>query len=113
MRAPAHSLIPATTTHELLQRTFKCGRRRPSLYVAFVSDHTGGATMESRTISLLLLFVLIGIHWPVVAESMDPAVPESACPSHPAVISADADPDARKTAASHARLFVTPTFDYA
>jgi len=67
--------------------------------------------MESRTVSLLLLFVLIGIHWPVVAESVDPAVPESACPSHPAVLSADADPDARKPAASHAPCFLPPTFD--
>src|SRR5262249_38982276 len=75
------------------------------------SDHTGGSTMESRTVSLLLLFVLIGIHWPVVAESVDPAVPESACPSHPAVLSVDADPDARKPAASHARCFLPPTFD--
>src|SRR5262249_43925011 len=111
MRTPTYCLIPATTTHELCPRTLKCGRRRPSLYGACVSDHTGGATMESRTVSLLLLFVLIGIHWPVVAESVDPAVPESACPSPPAVLSADADPDARKPAASHAPCFLPPTFD--
>jgi len=66
--------------------------------------------MESRTLRLLVLFVLIGFHWSTVAESADPAGPQSACPSRPVVLSTGADPDTRE-AASLARCFLPPTFD--
>jgi len=67
--------------------------------------------MESRTLRLLVLFVLIGFHWSTVAESADPAGAQSACPSRPVVLSTGADPDTRQAAASLARCFLPPTFD--